>query len=334
MKYSVGYRLADASFLDEVIACREHISEVYFAWGDFASGRGSTLRAEGLTSWEAQAAQCADLQRLSDAGIALNLLLNATCYGRDSQSRAFFEKIGDAVDYIRSHYGLASVTTTSPLIARFIHENFEGIDVRASVNVGIGSIDALEYARDVYDSFYLKRELNRDFNAIREIRRWCDDHGKTLYALANSGCLNHCPAHTFHDNLVSHESEIAAMDNGYAFEGLCRQYLAREESRRQVLAYTNFIRPEDVQLYEGLFPALKLATRTNPHPSRILRAYIRDGRASGSALSLLEPDHTAMLYPYLLENSRIRAEVRDGRLVYANIDEALIKLEEVMYVNQ
>ena len=87
---------------------------------------------------------------------------------------------------------------------------------------------------------------------------------------------------------------------------------------------------------EGKCSVTCLAAHTDTvFPDRTpFRMDIRDGRASGSALSLLEPDHTAMLYPYLLENSRIRAEVRDGRLVYANIDEALIKLEEVMYVNQ
>ena len=37
----------------------------------------------------------------------------------------------------------------------------------------------------------------------------CDAEGKELYMLANSGCLNNCSAHVFHDNLVAHEAQIA-----------------------------------------------------------------------------------------------------------------------------
>ena len=63
----------------------------------------------------------------------------------------------------------------------------------------------------------MKREFNRDFNAIKKLKNWYDENGKSLHILANSGCLNHCSAHMFHDNLVSHESEISKMDNCYEF---------------------------------------------------------------------------------------------------------------------
>ena len=43
----------------------------------------------------------------------------------------FFEKVGECVEFIKDKYILNSVTTTSPLIAKFIKENFKGIDVRA-----------------------------------------------------------------------------------------------------------------------------------------------------------------------------------------------------------
>ena len=228
MNFSLGYQLfQDNFYVDKIISVKDKVSEVYFSWGDFPNGRNSQLLHSDMTQWEAQEKQMADLKAFSRAGIKLNLLFNATCYGRDSQSRAFFEKVGSTVDFIKETYGLASVTTTSPLIAKFIKENFDDIDVRASVNMGVGTIEGMDYIKDVYDSFYLKRELNRDFKKIRELKKWCDDNGKGLYALANSGCLNNCSAHTFHDNLVSHESEISAMDNGYSFEGICKKMVIR-----------------------------------------------------------------------------------------------------------
>lgn len=328
MKYSVGYQLReDPEFLQSIVRNKKQIHEVYFSWGDFANGRNSQLRQSNLTPWEAQLKQETELRLLSSQGLNFNLLFNATCYGKDSQSKAFFTKIGETVQYIQQNIGLTSITTTSPLIAKFIKENFDGIDVRASVNMSIGTIEGMEYIKKYFDSFYLKRELNRDFKAILNLKKWCDQNGKVLYALANSGCLNNCSAHVFHDNLVSHESEIAAMDNGYSFEGVCRQYLSDEKNLSSLLDNTNYIRPEDIHHYEGIFSVMKLATRVSMYPERIIKAYLEDRSYSGSILDLLEPNHTGLLYPKLLENKKIISEIKNNKLIYSNLEEALIKLE-------
>ena len=49
---------------------------------------------------------------------------------------------------------------------------------------------------------------------------------------------------------------------------------------------------------------MKLATRVNPDPSRILRAYT-EGSYGGSAMELLEPDHSGLVYPRYVDNSLI-----------------------------
>ena len=327
MKFSVGYQLREqGDFLESILANKDQIHEVYFSWGDFANGRNNQLRQSGLTPWEAQLKQETELRMLAEGGLRLNLLFNATCYGKESQSRAFFRKVGETVSYIQEKMGLAGITTTSPLIAKFIKENFEKIDVRASVNMSIGTVEGMDYVAEYFDSYYLKREFNRDFDKIAELKGWCDKNGKVLYGLANSGCLNNCSAHIFHDNLVSHESEIAAMDNGYAFEGICRNYLKKEENAHALLDDTSYIRPEDVQLYEEIFPAMKLATRVSQYPVRILKAYIENQSYTGSVLDLLEPNHTGLFYPYLLENREIKSEVKDGKLIYSNLENAFVEL--------
>lgn len=327
MKFSVGYQMRpDPDFLSGIISQKEHIHEVYFSWGQYPNGRSAQGMQQGLTQWEAYYRQEADIAMLSAAGLNLNLLFNATCYGANSQSKAFFDGVGNTVDYL-TRYNLTSVTTTSLLIARFLQENFPQLDVRASVNMCIGTIEGLDYVKDYFDSFYLKRELNRDFRAIRPLKQWCDDNGKALYGLANSGCLNHCSAHTFHDNLVSHEQEISKMDNGYAFEGVCRAFLKDPANHYKIVDRTGFIRPEDVDLYEGLFPALKLATRVSPNPLRILRAYTAR-HYRGNMLELLEPNHSGIFYPHVLENSRIISQVEDEKLLYTGLEDAIIHLEE------
>ena len=300
MKFSVGYQLSNnTKFLNKIIEYKSHIYEVYFSWGEFPNGRNNQVKRADMLPWEAQSKQMEDLKKLSDAGIELNLLFNANCYGADSQSREFFNKIGDTIDYIKNCYGLKSVTTTSPLIAKFIKNNFENLHIRASVNMEIGSIEGMKYIAEYFDSFYMKRELNRDFNAIEKLHRWCEGNGKELYLLANSGCLNNCSAHNFHDNLVAHENEISKMDNAYDFRGICKEFLKKEENYIALIENTNFVRPEDIHKYEPYFKAAKLATRVNPRPVRILESYIR-GSYSGNILELLEPAHN--IYPYIIEN--------------------------------
>ena len=186
MKYSVGLN-KNYSFIETIKECKEHIHEVYFSWGDFPSGRNNQLLGEGYTSWELQQMQINALTELKKENIDLNLLFNANCYGAESQSRAFFDRVGTTIDYVKENFGLKSVTTTSPLIAKFLKYNFEDLEVRASVNMEIGTIEGMKYIADYFDSFYMKRELNRDFYAIEKLHSWSENNGKSLYMLVY-GC--------------------------------------------------------------------------------------------------------------------------------------------------
>ncbi len=299
MKFSVGLPKNNPEFVSYVIQQREHIHEVYFSWGDFPNGRSNQLQSENALPWELMEIQKSALSALAHAGISLNILFNANCYGKNSQSRSFFGKIGDTVDYIKNTYGLNSVTTTSPLIAKFIKNNFEDIEVRASVNMEIGTIQGMEYLAEYFDSYYIKRELNRNIDAIIPLHEWSKNHGKKLYMLANSGCLNYCSAHNFHDNLVAHEDEISQMDNAFNFTGMCHEFLKNPDNHKKLIEYTNFVRPEDIDKYEKYFVSAKLATRIHNNPVSVLESYI-NRRYSGDILRLLEPAHS--IYPYVIEN--------------------------------
>lgn len=308
MQFMAGYQLfPDDRLIQALLKHRERIYEVYFPWDDLPNGRSAFSARSDCMAFEAQARLVNDLKILSDAGIKLNLLLNGNCYGKFSQSRVLFNKIGDAIDYIRTKLGLQSVTTTSPLMAKFIRANFPELEVRASVNMAIGSVQGMDYVGEYFDGYYLKRELNRNLARICEIKTWCDGNGKKLYLLANSGCLNHCSVHNFHDNLVAHENEIKAMDNAFEFRGICHDYLRRPEKQISIVRDSSFIRPEDIHLYEPYFTAVKLATRSNRDPVTVLESYI-SGSYHGNVMELLEPNHAEAFYPTILENSAFPAD--------------------------
>ena len=51
-------------------------------------------------------------------------------------------------------------------------------------------------------------------------------------------------------------------------------------------------------------------------------------------LELAEPDHSGVLYPYVLDNGKITSEIVGNKLIYGNVENALVKLEEDIYVNE
>lgn len=306
MRYSVGYQ-ARPDWAEEIVRRRESVAEVYFAWPGVANGRGGAAVIAGEDEWQEQEQMRAELSSIAQAGIDTNLLLNAMCYGAQSQARSFFMALGGIIDFVGRNWRTKSVTTTSPLIARFVHANFPGMEVRASVNMGVGSVEGMRTVEAYFDGFYLRRELNRHPAQIERMKKWCDENGKRLYFLANSGCVRDCAMHAFHDTLVAHEREIAQFDNAYAFEGVCWERLKAPGLREEYLQNATFVRPEDIGLYEEWFSVAKLATRTNRDPARVLEAY-SNGRYRGSLPALMEPNHEGAFAPDILENSALPAD--------------------------
>lgn len=301
MKLIVGYQMRpNGRFIECILSHRDRIGEIYFAWPGIANGRSVLSRKMDISLREMLNRQHEELMQLSAAGFSLNLLLNGNCYGAESLARCFYQQIGDLMDELASQMRLRSVTTASPIIARFVKENFPEMEVRASVNMEIDTREGVEYLADVMDGFYVKREMNRSIEKVHAFSKICREMGKKVYMLANSGCLNDCSARQFHDNLVSHEQELMRRDNAYGFDGICRSFLTRDANRRRIIQLSNWVRPEDIHRYQGLVDGVKLATRVSQYPEMIVEAY-SSGRFLGNLLSLMEPDFSALYYPLALE---------------------------------
>jgi len=297
MKFSVGYQYTcetGESLAKELIPLKEHIEEVYFAWPDMPSGRSIINDDRGEKFFEAQSYLESDLKLLSENGIKLNLLLNASCFSDDAISMRLQNTVCSIISHIEEFAVLNSVTTTSPYLASVVKQYFPKIETRASINMRIGTKKGISYLSDLFDGFYLQREYNRDFEKIKEIKEFCNKNGKKLFMLANSGCMAFCSAQTFHDNALSHEREIAEKINKPNFEiARCFPYYKRPENRWELLTNT-FVRPEEINLYEDYFDAVKLATRTATRPLYVIKSYI-NGACFGNLLDLLEPNHTKVL---------------------------------------
>ncbi len=311
MKFSVGFQLYDEGedkFSRIVETYKDAVSEVFFPWQDVATGRSPAATRHGYTDWTAQERTEAELRALRDLGVKLDVLFNGNCYGAYAMSEKLANTVISVLDHLKEiGCGADVVTTASPAVAHTVKKHFPEIEVRASVNMRIGTVKGMAYLADLFDSFHVQREYNRDLDHLARLRAWADGAGKKLILLANSGCFIHCSAQTFHDNMVSHEAEICEVKNLPDFMPyLCRRVLKDRENWHMLLENT-WIRPEDLHHYEGLVDAVKLATRMHALPGMVIDAYAR-GSFIGNLLDLCEPGLGGAIAPYVINNAAFPAD--------------------------
>jgi collagenase-like PrtC family protease len=307
MKFAVGYQLAEYNeelFTDIIKPFLKDISEVYFPWLDLPSGRSALSNRGGHVYWKAQGILEKELKYIRGKGIKLDLLFNANCYGRYSISQCLENNVCSILEHLQESIGgVDIVTTTSPMIAHVVKTHFTNIEVRASINMRIGEIKGMQYVSHLFDSFYIQREFNRDFKKIEELKTWAENNDKKLFMLANSGCMNYCSGQTFHDNMVSHEAEICETNNIDGFSPyMCWHYLKDNKNWVSVLQ-NSWIRPEDINNYEGYFDTIKLATRMHSLPGMVIQAYTK-GNYFGNLLDLFEPGFGPAFAPYVIDNKK------------------------------
>ena len=302
MKFAVGYQFQDAGelFCDMLADYRTAVGEVYFAYPGTASGRpdpgGDPEMIEQLVY---------ELGEVKKLGIRLDLLLNANCYGGGAVSAELEREIVGIVSALAGR-GVPPeiVTTTSPFAAAMVKKHFPRIELRASVNLRLDSTLALEFLADKFDSFYLRRDLQRDLPTLRRFSDWCRAHGKKLGLLANSGCLRNCPYQTFHDNLVAHDAEVRERENVRDFlPHLCWERFRKREHLSDFLR-GSWLRPEEIAAYSPYVDFVKLATRQHASPRLVIAAYAA-GRFDGNVFDLTEPCFSAAAAPFILDNTRL-----------------------------
>lgn len=305
MKFAVGFQLYDPGempFSAIISSYQDRISEVFFPWLDIPTGRSGIASRHGSVDWTAQARLEEELRAIKAMGIKLDLLFNGNCYGQYAISEKLSNTVASLLAYLEDAVGgVEIITTASPAIAHTVKKHFSHIEVRASVNMRIGTIKGMEYLADLFDSYHVMREYNRDLDHLHKLKAWADTAGKKLVLLANSGCFIHCSGQSFHDNLVAHESEICEVANLKDFNPyVCWRALKSKENWHMLLENT-WIRPEDIHHYEGLFDTVKLATRMHSHPGLVIHAYTK-GDYYGNTLDLFEPGFGRALMPWIIDN--------------------------------
>lgn len=312
MKFSVGYQYPDEEsrecFPEILRDYRHHITELFFAPGNEPGARGPAAESSGLHEAEAQAILQEDLYAAKAMGIQLNLLFNANCLGAECVGKALKERVLHLTGKFLETTGLDSVTTASFFIAQILKEQFPQLEIRASVNMKFGTVEAFEYAAELFDGFCIQRDINYHLEQLQTIADRAQRRQKNLCLLANSGCLRNCAAQIFHDNLVAHIGKLRSEECCADFNPVfCRNFYADQSHSLEYLEHSVLIRPEDLHYYDKIAPVIKLATRTHCNPRLVLEAYT-SRKFNGNFFDLSEPGHGIFFRGKILDNSRIPLE--------------------------
>ena len=278
-----GTAVVSRNFIPMVEKYIDALCEVYFPWPGIVNARGFTGNME-----EMREQLVGDLRWCREHGLALDLLINGTCYGEKTATVQMHAEIAAALRDLDS-LGLLPeiITTTLPFVGRVLKREFPKIEVRASVNMRLNSTLALDYIEPLFDSFYIGRDIQRDFPTLKKFRKWADDHGKKLCMLANSGCLRNCPGQTMHETILAHG--VMPFDEGRNIEFspvFCDNIYGRGGFEEFLRA--TWIRPEDIDLFTPYASVFKLSTRKVIDPEPILKAYA-SGSYDGDLAKIVDP---------------------------------------------
>ena len=305
LKLSVGYQYNETLPFSSIVKnYAQSIEEVYFAWTDIPSGRSMIGGFDGYFDYQLQNVLIEELKLIKQLGIKLNLLFNANCYGEDSVSQVLKGKVCSIIDFLaESGVGVDSITTASPAIAYMVKTEYPQIEIKASVNMKISSVKGMSYVSHLFDSFCVAKECNRNLKTLKTLKNWAEENNKKITILANSGCMRDCSGQIFHDNMVAHEAEIAKQKNIDFLPYMCWNHLKDSKNFVSVLQNT-WIRPEDIDNYEGLADTVKLATRSHQLPGMVIGAYTRR-KYFGNLLDLFEPGYSPAFAPYIIDSTKI-----------------------------
>ena len=236
-----------------------------------ATGRDAGLRANDALPDLDDDALAGYVARAREAGIGFFYCLNVSCLGNREFTaegqRWLVERLGWIEDV-----GCDGVCLSNPYLIAFSKKRFPRLEVAVSAATAADSVDKIAYfAEDGADVIYLPEYVNRDFPLLRQLAR---RSRARLVALANVGCLMHCPIRAYHTTITSHAK--ASLEVG-AYVDYPLLWCSHEKARDPAqMLKSPWIRPEDLHVYEELgIHEFKLAGREMDRGwnERVIRAY-------------------------------------------------------------
>lgn len=148
--------------------------------------------------------------------------------------------------------GVDTVHVSNPYLMEVLVEQFSSLKVNASVICGICSPDmAVAYERMGVSSINVGLEVNRDFAALRAIRKAVT---VPLIIIPNLADLRQCPFRTYHYSMLGHTTQSTSKEKAWrswAMDPCTMQCNEKKLSTPVEIIKSCFIRPEDLKHYDA-----------------------------------------------------------------------------------
>jgi len=223
------------------------------------------------------------------AGIGFNYLLNAACLDNIEVTRKGQKAIRSLLDWV-CEVGAESVTVSSPFLLNIIKNCYPELRVRVSVFAGTDHVRKAKMWEEMGADCVMLDSLlvNREFEVLRAIRKAVKVE---LQLLVSNNCMQSCAMSPAHMNALAHASQSGHHTRGFFIDWCFLQCTAMKLQDPVNYIRSEWIRPEDLHLYEELgYDSFKITERGAPTDVLVNRVKAwTDRRYDGNLLELIQP---------------------------------------------
>ena len=249
-------------------------------------------------------------------GIEVNYLLNTTCIGNLEFTKDGYRQVRKMFDWL-SDIGVDAVTIAMPFIAEISKRHYPHFKVNVSTQADVDMLEKGKYWEALgADLITLSHTgLNRNF---REIQRITENCKCDTQLIVNTFCKRGCPFVTMHGNFSAHASHSWEKTNRYNMDYYFTSCVGKEFCNPLTLIKSNWIRPQDLKLYEQLgIKRFKITERgmKSEYIAKIIEAY-RNGTYEGNFFDIV-PTLTKYVF---MEKRNFRKTMKELlRMPFVNI---------------
>lgn len=221
-------------------------------------------------------------------GIGFNYLMNAACLDNLEFTRGGQKSLRKLLDWV-VEIGAESVTVASPFLLRIVKACYPSLRVRVSVFAGVDHVRKAKMWEEMGADCVMLDSLlvNREFELLRAIRKAvkCE-----LQLLLNNNCMQSCALSPYHMNTLAHASQSGHHTRGFFVDWCFLQCTAMKLQDPVNYIRSEWIRPEDLHLYEAMgYDSFKITERGAPTDvlARRVAAYAKR-RFDGNLLDLVQ----------------------------------------------
>ena len=214
-------------------------------------------------------------------GIKFNYTLNAACFGNYEFTDGGVGEIKSLLKDLDS-IGVTNLTLATPSIIEMVRDFAPNMEIKVSAICQVDSVMKMKHYIDLgVERFVVEPSITKEFDILRNMVQHSD--GK-MEIIINDKCMKNCPYKIFHYNQTAHDNNERAESYYFMNCGM------RKSRNLQWYLNLNWIRPEDIHLYENMgIQYYKIEGREfilKGDIIRLLNAYIEE-KFEGNLIDLL-----------------------------------------------